>query len=221
MTLADLIARHRKIACDDALPYFVSDEVLAGFLNEAESEADIRGRLQHESADPAICRITVVAEQSIYPLHASLYEIDYAAFRPTDGTKQVLRQVSQEWLDANVFEWRDEIDDPQYVIQGDTTLRLVPTPSRDGLVTLEGYRTPKSPMVDPTDTPEINAAHHVHLVQWSLHRVFGILDSELFDRARSDIAEAEFSRYFGPRPDCDLRRITREDVPHAAASFFP
>ena len=215
------MARHRVISGDDALPYFASPEVLIGFLNEAEAEACIRGRLLHESADPAICQIAIVAGQSSYPLHASLYEIDYAAFQPTDGRKCLLRKVSQGWLDANVPDWRDEEGDPRYLIQGDTALRLVPMPARTGTVFLEGYRTPKVPMANLTDTPEINGAHHVHLVQWSLHLAFSILDSELFDRARSDIAAAEFTRYFGLRPDSDLRRITREDAPHVVVPFLP
>lgn len=216
------MARHRTISSDDALPYFASPEVLIGFLNEAEAEACICGRLLHESADPDICQIAIVAGQSSYPLHASLYEIDHAAFRvDMDSCRVPVKQVSQDWLDTHVCDWRDKTGDPEYLIQGDSSVRLVPRPSRDGLLLLEGYRLPKTPMIDLTDTPEINGAHHVHLVQWSLHLAFSILDSELFDRARSDIAAAEFTRYFGLRPDSDLRRITREDAPHVVVPFLP
>ncbi len=223
MTLAELMARHRTLTTDDVGPeYFVSDALLTRFLNEAVAEAAIRGRLLHESADPAICQISVVADTAVYPLHASLYELDHVAFRPAGDTlRRPVKQTSQEWLDANVQDWRDATGDPEYLIQADTTVRLIPRPDRDGALLLEGYRTPKVPMVDPTDVPEINGIHHIYLLEWSQFRHFSILDSEMYDPARAATYEAAFSAYFGERPDVDLRRITREDVPHVVTAFLP
>lgn len=223
MTLAELMARHRALTTDDVgPPYFVSDEMLAGFLNEAVAEAVVRGRLLHESADPDICQIPVVADTSAYPLHASLYELDHVAFLPAGETRRrPVKQTSQEWLDAYAPEWRDEVGDPEYLIQADTSVRLIPRPDRDGTLILEGYRTPKVPMAAPTDSPEINALHHPYLVEWSQFRHFSILDSEMYDPARAAAFKAAFTAYFGERPDSDLRRITREDVPHVTEAFLP
>lgn len=80
---------------------------------------------------------------------------------------------------------------------------------------------PLAPLALPDDAPEIHAAHHPHLVDWVLHQVFSTPDSEYFDPERADAAEARFTRYFGPMPDADLRRITREDVPNVVAPFLP
>ena len=71
------------------------------------------------------------------------------------------------------------------------------------------------------DVPEINQIHHVHLIQWALHKAYSVPDSEFFDPNRSALAEQEFTDYFGPRPDSDVRRITREDVPHVVQPFMP
>lgn len=223
MTLAELMARHRTLTTDDVgPPYFVSDEMLAGFLNEAVAEAAVRGRLLHESADPDICKISVVADTSAYPLHASLYELDHVAFLPAGETRRkMVKQTSQEWLDAYAPEWRDEVGDPEYLIQADTSVRLIPRPDRDGTLLLEGYRTPKVPMAAPPDSPEINALHHPYLVEWSQFRHFSILDSEMYDPARAAAFKAAFTAYFGERPDSDLRRITREDVPQVTEPFLP
>lgn len=222
MTLADLMGRHRALSGDSVAPFFVDDDLLTGFLNEAVEEAAIRGRLIHESTDPDMCEVAVLADQASYPLHASLYEIDHAAFRVDALSPRVtLYQASQEWLDANVRDWRGATGAPQYLIQGDASVRLVPRPDADGTLLLEGYRIPKAPMEDPADVPEISAIHHKHLVEWSLFSHFSIQDSELYDPARAAIAEAAFTRYFGPRPDADLRRITREDVPHVTEAFMP
>ena len=86
---------------------------------------------------------------------------------------------------------------------------------------LEGYRVPLSAMQNDTDKPEINQIHHVHLIQWALHKAFSVPDSEFFDPNRSALAEQQFTDYFGPRPDSDLRRITREDIPHNVIPFMP
>ena len=110
---------------------------------------------------------------------------------------------------------------PEYAIQSDTALRLIPRPDRDGALRLEGYRTPKAEMVANDDTPEINTLHHAHLVHWVLFRAYSIPDSELLDLEKAAKAEQDFTRYFGPMPDADLRRITREDVPQAVVAFMP
>lgn len=222
MTLAELIARYRTDANDKVAPHFVSDDELRAIFNDAEQEAALRGRMILESADKSMCQVAVVVDRSVYSLHAKLYELSHCAFR-ADGEagRCAVRLVSTEWLDANVCNWRDGQGVPEYAVQGDKSIRLVPTPNVPGVLLLEGYRLPKADMEGPDDEPEINAAHHVHLVQWALHRAFSIPDTEFFDPARAAMAEGAFTRYFGLRPDSDLRRITREDVPQAVVPFWP
>lgn len=222
MTLGELIARYRTDAHDKAQPYFVSDAELIAFLNEAESEAAIRGRLIHESSDRSMCQVKVTLGRSSYLLNAAMYELTHIAYKAEGARERCgLRLVSTEYLDATVRNWRDMESSPEYLVQTDKTLRLVPEPPSDGLLLIEGYRTPKVPMEDLGDEPEIAAHHHIHLVQWALHRAFSIPDTEFFDPSRAANAEDAFSRYFGLRPDSDLRRITRHDVPHHVEPFWP
>lgn len=210
---------------DLAVPPFVDDETVTEFFNEAVSQACIRARLIHESADPDICTITVEADTAIYPIHASLYELDHSSLLPDgEDRKRPIRLVSQEWLSAMRPDWRDEVGQPEYAIQMDTSLRLVPRPDASAVVYLEGYRTPKEIMdlaSADTETPEINGIHHRQLVHWVLHRVYSIPDSELIDLSRAAKGEDDFTAYFGPMPNADLRRITREDVPQAVVGFMP
>ena len=223
MNLSEQIASYRVQSRDRVIPYFADDDVVAGFLNEAQREACIRARLIHAADDAPVCNVPVSIGQAVVKLHATLYELTHCAFKPATWVDRCpVHLVSTEWLDANVRNWRDAPPGtPAYAVQDDKTLRLVPRPDIAGTIILEGYRLPKFEMEDKEDEPEIGGAHHPYLVQWAIHKVFSIPDARFFDAERAGLAEAEFTRYFGPRPDADLRRTTREDVPHHVVTFWP
>lgn len=224
MTLAELIRRVRTEANDKVEPYFWSDEDVAGWLNDAVVEAAVRGRLIHESSEVAVCTIGVLADTAVYALHSSLYELTHLGFYPADGSRPCMLLIkSTEWLDRFKPEWRTCTGKPEFAVQDDTSLRLVPMPVAGGTLRLEGYRTPLEPMKladKDVAKPELHESHHIHLMQWALHRGFSIPDMESFDPSRAAIAEAAFTDYFGIRPDSDLRRQTREDVPHHVEAFW-
>lgn len=238
MTLADLIRRFRVLANDQAQPHFWADADIVDWLNDAEAQACVRGRLLLEDADPTVCEIAVTPGQHSYPLHPAVYELVRVAFRPAgDGRESRLTIVSREWLDERRPDWRLAGEwsrwscDERYLVQNETSVRIVPTPNVAGTLTLEAYRLPLTPMalppagspppVPPRDRPEIHVAQHEHLIQWALHKAFSIPDTESFDPQRSATAERAFTEYFGPMPDSDLRRITREDVVHHNKAVLP
>lgn len=224
MILSELIRKFRVAAFDNEQPYLFADEDITDWLNDAVKEAAIRGRLIHDSTTTGVCTIATVPNVSIYALHESMYEIDSICWVNNDlqtRTVDALSLVSQEDMGDIWHDWRTrDYGTPEYAIQHDTNIRLVPAPNAAGEIALEGYRTPLVPMVLDTDRPEINIIHHEYLIQWALHKGFGIPDSEVFDMNRSALAEQEFTDYFGQRPDSDLRRITREDVPHTVKPFW-
>ena len=224
MTLEDLIHRFRIDATDTVPnPYLFADEWITEWLNEAEQEAAIRGRLIYEASDAAVCQIAVTAGTNTYPLHASLYELVAPRFQVTGETRsEPLDLITREELTRTRPDWRNDEDDrPRFIIQDDTRVTLWPVPNQDGKVLLEGYRLPLAQMSSDTDTPEINAAHHRHLVHWALHRAFSRPDSDTIDPTRAGLAEQAFTRYFGLRPDSDLRRATRSDEPQTTKVFWP
>ncbi|MDH1865733.1 hypothetical protein N5D83_02730 [Pseudomonas chengduensis] len=225
MKLAELIRRVRTEANDMVVPYFWSDEDVAAWLNDAVSEACIRARLIHESQDAAVCQIAVTAGQAVYPLHPALYELTRLALYPADGSRpEVLRLCSSERLDAERLDWPDEVGCPLFAVQGDTDLRLVPSPEQGATLKLEGYRTPivEMKLADKDSAePAIHREHHRHLIHWALHKGFAVPDMETFDPNRSAQAERAFEDHFGLRPSADLRRSTREDTPHHNEAFWP
>lgn len=213
MNLKQLINRFRRDALDLLDPPMCSDGDITDWLNEAEQEAAIRARLLLEDSNPSLCSIKVEAGTSNYRLHPKVYEIAHQAFIP-DATHApcALDIVTREKLDRVRPQWRElPADDPRWIIQTDTAVRLVPVPFQGGVLRVEAYRLPMKDMCSPIDEPEIHEAHHIKLVQWALFKAFSTPDSDLFDAARSQAAYLAFEVYFGVRPDVDLRRSTRGD----------
>ncbi len=225
MTLSDLIAEFRSLAFDEVEPYLFSDEKIIRWLNEAVSEACVRGRLLHECDDVEICQIPIKKGKSKYPTHPKLYEITHASLSLPSinhGRRSAVCLISFEEASRADGDWRYDEPyhyKPLHLIQHDTYVRLSYTPTDDGILYLEGYRLPNE-MVNDDDMPELHLAHHTHLIDWVLHKAFSVPDSEVFDVNKSQMAEQRFTQYFGIRPDSDLRRITRHDVPHTVKSFW-
>lgn len=216
MTRDELIQEFRVQTQDLIDPYLWRTPWVANWLEEAEAEACIRGRLLHVADDPALCEIAIAPGQRVYPLHPMLYELDHLGIKEAgEARRRPVRLVSTEYLDAHLPDWRDRSGRVEYVVQDDTSLRLVPTPTAAGTLLLEGYRLPLGSLAaSGSARPEINDAHHRHLIDWALFRAFSMPTAETLDLTRAQVAAQAFERYFGPRPDSDLRRITREDVEH-------
>ena len=223
MNLEQLIAQFRIDADDLVQPYLWLDEWVAPWLTEAVSEAAVRGRLLYEAADPAICEIAVTAGTATYPLHASLYELVSLRFKVAGSDRsEPVHLKAREELDRIRPGWRDRSDSqPRFAIQDDTRITLVDRPSASGTLYLEGYRLPLKPLVNDTDKPEINQAHHRHLAHWALYRAFSKPDADGADPTKAARAEANFTKYFGIAPDADLRRSTRSDEVQTNKAFWP
>lgn len=221
MTLQDLIARFRILAADKAEPHLWSDQEVTMWLNDAQKQACIRGRLLREDDDRSVCAIPLRDGKNTYRLHPKVYEIINARFTRDGGTARYAKLVSREWLDNERPNWRDDNYPPELVIQDDTTIRIVGSAVVGEVLQLECYRLPMDDMEQLSDEPEIHEAHHEHLVHWVLHKAFSVVDADGFDAQRSALAEAEFTRYFGLMPDADMRRKTREDVIHHNYGYMP
>ena len=66
MQLSDLISRFRTLANDKVEPYFIDDDSVIDWLNDAVNEACIRSRLLHESQNNDVCKIAVLTGSSRY-----------------------------------------------------------------------------------------------------------------------------------------------------------
>ena len=223
MTLGELITVTRIHLRDTMLPYQVDDALLILFLNEAQQEAAIRGRLLRATPKtaPMLCKQHIASGLSTLTLNDSIYEISHQEWEQ-GSERWCMELTSREWMDNKVPRWRSLAPgNPRYLIQDGQELQIAPPPAVDGMVLLEGYRLPV-PMEDVNnDEPDIPQVHHLKLIQWALHRSMSSPGSELYDEQKAAIAESEFTRYFGLAPDSDMRRATRQDVPHHNVAVLP
>ncbi|MDH5857797.1 DUF6682 family protein [Lampropedia aestuarii] len=221
MNLKELIRRFRTQSNDKVKPYLWSDEELKDWFNDAQEQACIRGRLLRDDVTGAVAHIALDPAQHTYPLHESVYEIISITLRGRSGLRAITLK-SREWLDEYSREWRDEQERPAvWAIQDETSLRIVGRIEEGDALHIDVYRLPLELLSHDTDEPEIHKASHVHLIDWVLHQAFSVPDSETIDPQRSALAEQKFIRYFGELPDSDMRRITREDVPHHNRAILP
>lgn len=228
MNLPELIRRFRVMANDRQEPFLWDDQDVIAWLNDAQAQACIRGRLILEDTNPDICDITLTPGLQVYSLHPSVYELVIVMMRPATGSAYRLNLVSREWLDANEPEWRTDTNPARYVIQGEKSLRVVGDFETGATLLIECYRTPAAVMALPSpldpdivSAPEIHQAHHEHLIDWALYRAYSIPDTETLDPQRAALAENAFTRYFGPLPDNNMRRATRHDVVHRNVPVIP
>ncbi len=214
MTLAELIAQFRTDTDDLQSGNLSSSDNITLWLNEAEEEAAIRAKLIHESVNVGVCSIAITAGINVYPLHATVLDITRADFTPIGSTEALnLTLCDRIEQDRMRPDWRNTTDVPKEVIQTDISIRMGCIPSVGGTLKIECYRTPLTAMAQDTETPEIGRVHHRHLVQWALHRCYSRPDSEIHDPGRSALALAEFTRFFGIRPDADVRRSFSQNRP--------
>lgn len=105
--------------------------------------------------------------------------------------------------------------------QAPCKITIWPTPSIDVdgvVVRLRGFRYPAWIMEGDEDTPEIDAAHHLRMLDWAISRCYSTHDFDAYNPELSRQHEAAFVLSFGPRPDAALqalmaRRETMRRIP--------
>jgi hypothetical protein len=222
MNIGELIHEFRIRANDiDHQAPFWKDESIILWLNEAQKEAAIRGRLLHDRIE-----IYLNAGEDEYSLVdmgcPQLYEIEEAFITHGHKGKYKIDVVSEEFIKDLDHRWQFRWqfpNDPHYLIQHDTKIRVFPRPTKSWRMVLSGFRLPHV-ITELMDSPEINPIHHPHLVDWALFRAFQVPDADGFDPDRAKEAEAHFTQYFGFPVDSDFRRATRRDEPHHTEAFW-
>lgn len=209
MTLEEAVRDFRVSTEDTVKPYLWKDDDLLPWFAEAEEEAAIRGKLIHDTDE-----FQVSAGETKIDLPAGLFDIQFAELVDASGQRFEITGATRRDLDKFRPGWRSRTERPICYIHDDKSLMLSAIPDMDYTLYVEFYRTPANRISSFSSKFEISEIHHGHLVDWVKHKAYGKPDADTFDPGRSAAAEAEFTRYFGRRPDASLRRKQGANRPH-------
>lgn len=212
MELEQIILEVRRRADDEVGPHLISTQAIIGWTNEAEREACLRADLLFDDSTPDVTDIAVAAGESQFALHPKVQRIVSATFNRDDGGRpKPLDLRGLDWIEERSWHPAHNTGRPDVIAHdGRNTLHLWPRPGVAGTLRLSVYRLPLIDMEDPSDEPEIAEHLHEGLIDWIMHRAFGVKDSENYDPQRSEAALAKFEERFGIRNTARVLRQRNE-----------
>ena len=125
MNLSALLAETRLRLDDEVQPYRHADDVLTGWLNEAQREAAERARLIVDSSTPEITRIALLEGVASYPLDQRILFVQRARLDASELAPVAVGDL----LRSGCTDWSGE--PRRYGLDMDAgTLTLLPAPDR-------------------------------------------------------------------------------------------
>jgi hypothetical protein len=181
----------------DADKYVRQWQILS-YLNDAEREACIRGRLLTDSTTADICSIKLTAGVATYLFDPRILLVLRGKLT---GASKPLSMISFTRMDELVDGWEDQEGEVVAFVTGmdKTRLRLYRVPTFSGVLNLTTVRLPLQD-ITKTSSPEIAQYLHASLVPWIKYRIYSNQDSELVNKARANEMLAQFEAKFGKRP---------------------
>ncbi len=211
MTLAEFIAEFRRVRDDTKPDYLWSDEEITSYLNDAVNEACERALLIEDRTTADVCTVSLSIGEPNYPIHDSIIKIK----RVTLGGAR-LPETSVEAMDEEETFWENRSGKPtRFIRDGETSIRVVPTPVEAADLSMTVYRTPLEPLVvdRPDESPEIKSIYHYRLLPWVYRCALLKQDAETLDKDRALEQEILFTFNFGVRPDANVQRKHRDRNP--------
>lgn len=232
MTLLEAVLRLRAQLDDEQEPWLWSDWELIQFLDEAEREACRRSQLLMDDAT-SLTRVSLPSGTGRVLLDARILRV----LRVQEMTGRPLQQWSLAALRGQHPGWEEwgAVLQPRYfTLEGSShELRVIPANRFEMELQLTVQRLPLARLLedatdatvlaldDPVRGFEIPEVYHDGLLAWARFRACSKPDGDTGYTALAQAAEAEFERWFGPRPDARAQeRTLREPTRRAQPCFF-
>lgn len=189
MNATELLDLLRAEVRDNAVPYLISDEVLYAYINDAQNWFC---RLTEGIEDARSFVVDVVPGVEWYPINRRILK-PRRAYDIVTGRPVPL--VSLERAGAAGISFAGTSGPLCVFVTGaeKNALRAWPVPTQSVKVQLEVFRLPKT--VGEGDLLEIDDQHHLPLLLWAKHLVYGTEDADLFDRRKAEEYESKFHTY--------------------------
>lgn len=204
MDAAALVAAFRQRSDDAVEPYLWDDATVLSWLAEAEREACVRAKLIYDDTS-AFLSVPLTADTDLYAMDPRIDRIDQVTYVPATGNRTfpvelVGVDALQTWCPVSYYR----------AARVQNTLHLYPVPKAGGALKIACYRYPLADIELMADEPEIPAEHHEKLVDWMLYRAFSTHDADTDNLPRAQLAQAQFTAWFGERNSASVERKHRE-----------
>ena len=195
MTITELIALVRLKLDDTVEPYRVPDAAIADELNWAQADfarATLAIFLSEDTTTSTawvslperllFIKTLIIGNAQVRPV--GVHELDYGYFT-LDGTEA-----------ANFSAWRAATGTPKFAVvdlEADRA-RLVPAPTTETTVTIEGYALPIPMDLDADDSPSIPLGFHQSLATGALASLYASEDVEVVDAGQVQKYQADWQQ---------------------------
>jgi len=190
LTGADLIRRTRRLIDDTETPYYLEDEDLFAYLNEAQRDLAREGLLLHD-----VDEVTTVANTRWLVSGGVLVDVQRAWL--VDGTSKYpldiwnAQEAAMRTVQTNDYGLvsrvqHDRKDRPTALIFGRRTGYYEFSPTPDDAYTIEIERTyvPEDTILDDLDEPVLEERWHMYLPFGAAAHAFAGTEDEHFDQRR-------------------------------------
>jgi hypothetical protein len=204
MIASDLIALGRVRYLDDLSDTYPlwSDEELLSALNWAQRKAAEWGLLLKDSATPAICSITLVDGQAVYPIDPRVVTIESITLVHADGRETDVTAMNRKdilWMFGET--WRVAKGQPKAFEPTKTnTIRVVRVPNAVWAGKTLRVSCNRLPLADMTliDQPELPSSMHEDLLYGMCSQAYLKRDADTYDPGASQRYMAMFMDIFAP-----------------------
>lgn len=238
MTLGELLLLLRESILNDRSDriagtpdYLWTDKTLITFISEAQRRFAVQSLVLRDGTTPEVTRITLVAGQSVYPLHPSVLGVISAKSidREADLTRvghnflAAYRAPTDRWIDPASFTGLQ----PGYPLAYSTeeylsdegsnsleraTFRVFPTPSADYAGHVIRLRVVRKPINQLTEgslqaEPEIPADHHIELLDYAAYLALRVVDDDAGAPARAADFKATFEENVREARNIAMRKL--------------
>jgi len=209
MTLSELLSLLRGAILNDrsdrtagSNDYLWTDETLVTYMNEAQRLFATKGLVLRDATTPAVTTVTLVAGQTVYPLHESVIAVlsarrgdqDVDLTRVGHAVLAAYRPPSESWVDPSgytqmpagvplAYSTDEGLGDQGTDSFSQMQLRVYPAPSAavaGSTIRLRVCRKPLDPLDvgSPSGVPEIPEDHHIEMLDHAAYLALRIVDDD-------------------------------------------
>lgn len=203
MNAGELYDTFRSNVVDTAKPYLWKDVEVYQYMDAAyKAFVRLTGGIADFTSDA--CAIDVVTGEPLVDLHPSVLRVMSATKRSDSQPLEIINSTDvgrMRSVDYGQIK-RLVLDNKQgpirYFLIGMQRgkARLIQSPLEPDTIDLHIYRLPLDSVIDDTHPlNEVDADHHIYLLDWMKHLAYNKHDADTYDPNKSEVSRVRFETY--------------------------